>query len=135
MKYEPIDVFHAIQEATGITRDAIQGPNQRRSLFHARVAFAAIIYEYGYDAQKDIAELVGRDRSTVSYYLNKHEDWRKEPHWVDYMQSIRAHLPNSDDEVLNGAVAKYRHWCTLALEACRGLTEDDLEQMIASKDA
>ncbi|MFA5649549.1 MAG: DUF4406 domain-containing protein [Proteiniphilum sp.] len=65
------DLKEAIKDATGLSFEQYTGKSKTRDTFFARMIFANYCKEM---RKEDIGRILNRDRSTVDYYINRHDD-------------------------------------------------------------
>ena len=60
----PEAIIHAVCETFGITKEELSGPRKTRSVADARKCYAWFMRRYTRKSDKEIASLIGRNRST-----------------------------------------------------------------------
>lgn len=68
------NVKEAIYHATGVKYNEYTKESRKRSMLYARMIHANYLFRFEEMSKKEISDIVKRDRSTINYYLSKHED-------------------------------------------------------------
>ena len=128
------DVFRAIYQALGISKESLISENKQRRLVYARVIFFHFLCSWY--SNVEIARMLNRSHTTISNVVKLRNRLQDEClTWQDQCRRVEECLPNYKQRRENGDVSKLRLWESKALEACRGLSLTELEEMIASRKA